>query len=45
MVFEGAPFATNLYNLVLAMIVVNELVGPILFKLGLTRSGEAEPEG
>jgi len=43
--FEGAPFATNLYNLVLAMIVVNELVGPILFKLGLTRSGEAEPEG
>lgn len=42
--FAGAPFADNLYNLVLAMIVMNELVGPILFRLGLSRAGEIESE-
>jgi len=39
--FPGQPFADNVFNLTLAMIAIHELVGPILFKLGLTRSGEA----
>ncbi|TVQ31888.1 MAG: hypothetical protein EA376_07835 [Phycisphaeraceae bacterium] len=38
--FPGQPFADNIFNLTLAMIAIHELVGPILFKLGLTRAGE-----
>ena len=41
--FGDAPFATTVYNLILAMIAIEEIIGPILFRWGLTRAGEAAP--
>jgi Kef-type K+ transport system membrane component KefB len=40
--FGEAPFATTVYNLILAMIALEEIIGPILFRWGLTRAGELE---
>ncbi|MGP1308910.1 MAG: cation:proton antiporter [Phycisphaerales bacterium] len=40
--FGEAEFATILYNLILAMIAVQEIAGPILFRWGLTRAGELD---
>ena len=37
--FDGAPFANTLYNVILAMIAFEELIGPVLFRLGLKRGG------
>jgi Kef-type K+ transport system membrane component KefB len=40
--FGDAEFASILYNLILAMIAMQEILGPILFRWGLTRAGEVE---
>lgn len=40
--FDGAPFANTLYNVILAMIAIEELIGPVLFRLGLRRGGAEE---
>lgn len=40
--FGDAEFAATLYNLILAMIAVQEVLGPILFRWALTRAGELE---
>ena len=34
-------FGPALYNLAIATVAINQLIGPVLFKLGLTRTGEA----
>ena len=41
--FAEEAFAAGIYNLLLASIVLNEIVGPMLFKIGLTRVGEGSP--
>ncbi len=38
--FGDAEFASILYNLILAMIAIQEILGPILFRWGLNRAGE-----
>ncbi len=43
--FGDAAFASILYNLILAMIAIQEILGPILLRWGLTRAGEVEGGG
>lgn len=43
--FADRPFGPVLFNLLLAMIAIHELIGPALFKLGLVRSGEVSGGG
>jgi len=38
--FAPAPFAKTFYNLILVVIAIDQLVGPVLFQLGLSRCGE-----
>lgn len=38
--FGSAPFAKSFYNLVLVSIAIHQLVGPVLFQIGLARLGE-----
>lgn len=38
--FSDFSFAEKVFNILLSSIAINELVGPILFKLGIVRSGE-----
>ena len=38
--FGPAPFADSFYNLVLVTIAIHQLVGPVLFQIGLARCGE-----
>lgn len=38
--FSPAPFAKTFYNLILVVIAIDQLVGPVLFQLGLSRCGE-----
>ncbi|MFU8829049.1 MAG: cation:proton antiporter, partial [Phycisphaerales bacterium] len=38
--FSGFTFADKVFNILLSSIAINELIGPILFKLGLVRAGE-----
>ncbi len=40
----GVPFQVELDNLLLSAIAIHELVGPVLFKLGLGRAGETGPD-
>ncbi len=40
--FGDAAFAAILYNLILAMIAIQEILGPILLRWGLTRAGEVD---
>jgi len=37
---KGFPFGEKLYDLLLALIAIHQLVGPMLFRLGLVRAGE-----
>lgn len=41
--FGDAPFGSTVYNLVLAMIAFEEIIGPIIFRWGITRTGSAKP--
>lgn len=43
--FGDEPWSLGVFNLLLALIAVNELVGPLLFKLGLVRSGSLPGPG
>ncbi|TVQ79850.1 MAG: hypothetical protein EA380_03900 [Phycisphaeraceae bacterium] len=43
--FADRSFGPVLFNLLLAMIAIHELIGPALFKLGLVRSGEVSGGG
>ena len=43
--FSGEAWLETMTAMVLAAIVVNQIVGPPLFKWGLTRAGEVEEEG
>jgi len=38
--FDYAPFSDPFYNLILVTIAIHQLVGPVLFQIGLSRSGE-----
>ncbi|MCB9848480.1 MAG: cation:proton antiporter [Phycisphaeraceae bacterium] len=38
--FDEAPFADSFFNLVLVAIAIHQLVGPVLFQIGLMRAGE-----
>lgn len=38
--FKDQAFGPILFNLIMAMIAVHELVGPVLMKIGLTKAGE-----
>ncbi len=40
--FADEVFADGIYNLLLASIVLNEICGPMLFKIGLIRAGDGE---
>ncbi|MEM1422871.1 MAG: cation:proton antiporter [Planctomycetota bacterium] len=40
--FEGLGFSEKVYAILLSAIAIHELVGPILFKLGLTKAGEVQ---
>ena len=40
--FSGFSFSDKVYAVLLSAIAINELVGPVLFKLGLERAGETE---
>lgn len=42
---KGFPFADRLYDLLLALIAIHQLVGPMLFRLGLVRAGETGNSG
>lgn len=38
--FSPAPFAKSFYNLVLVSIAIHQLIGPVLFQIGLAKAGE-----
>ena len=38
--FAPAPFADSFFNLIMVTIAIHELVGPVLFQIGLARLGE-----
>lgn len=38
--FSDFSFADKVFNILLSSIAINELIGPILFKLGLVKAGE-----
>ncbi|GAB4547494.1 MAG: hypothetical protein Tsb0013_07280 [Phycisphaerales bacterium] len=40
--FSDFAFSNKIYAILLSAIAINELVGPILFKLGLERAGETQ---
>ena len=40
--FEGLGFSDKVYAILLSAIAIHELVGPVLFKLGLTKAGEVQ---
>jgi Kef-type K+ transport system membrane component KefB len=43
--FGDFTFAEKVYNILLGSIAINELIGPVLFKLGLVRAGEDRSKG
>jgi len=43
--FDTAEFASTFYNLVLVTIAIHQLVGPVLFQVGLAKSGEVGASG
>lgn len=43
--FYEFKFADDVFNILLSAIAINELIGPILFKLGLVRAGEVRSKG
>lgn len=43
--FDGFGFREDVFNILLSSIAINELIGPILFKLGLVRAGEDRSKG
>lgn len=42
--FEGFGFADKVFNILLCSIAINELIGPVLFKIGLVKAGEDRSE-
>lgn len=43
--FQNEPFGPILFNLLMAMIAMHEVIGPVLLKIGLTRAGEVGAPG
>ena len=37
-------FGESFRSLAIATVAINEMIGPVLFKLGLDRAGETHPE-